>query len=88
MKWFIVYIMTSFGEPTEVVITRTGYDSFNQCQQHEFYQQDKNGADFGTVNAMCVQENTFSDFTQGDFEDALVTDFRQLEKLRVECSLL
>ena len=84
MKWFIVYIVTSFSEPTEVVITRTGYDSFSQCQQHEFYQQNKSR----TVNAMCVQEDTFSDFTVGDFEDALVTDFRQLEKLRVECSLL
>lgn len=68
MKWFIVYIMTSFSGPTEVLITQQSYDTLEQCQQYEVYTQD----DKGTYNAMCVQENTFEDFTKNDFADAKV----------------
>lgn len=88
MKWFIVYIMTSLGEPSEVVITTKSYDTLDQCKQHEFYHQDDNGSNFGTVNAMCVQEKTFGDFYVGDFEGAMVTDARQLKNASVKCNLL
>ena len=75
MKWFIVYIVTTFGAPTDVVITQKSYDTLGQCQLHEYFEKD----DKGTFNALCVQENTFEDFTRNDFADALVFDTRQFK---------
>ena len=73
MKWFIVYIFTYSTAPTEVIITKKSYDTLNQCKIHEIYSQNN----YGTVNAMCVQENTFDDFTKGDFEGANLLDLRK-----------
>ena len=75
MKWFIVYIFTTFGAPTEVVITQKSYDTLLQCQLYEYYSKDDNG----TTNAMCVKENTFEDFMKNDFADATIVDTRQFK---------
>jgi len=73
MKWYIVYIFTFSSAPTEVWITKKNYDTLNKCKTHEIYSQHNHG----TFNAMCVQENTFDDFTKGDFEGANLVDMRK-----------